>query len=730
MKKWIITAVVSIFLFPSSLLADFRVGSYFDNELRRLFESEIVIYADTIDDGIPPNALILTAGDGILITPGVTTITLDADTSELDVYYIRLEGTTTTTNEIPFAQGTSMPDDEFAFYGDSDNGGVAFQTGTIDRLTVRGIGSANMELIGSGTTGSLYLFGGESGGGPIYLGARANDLIISDEYATDGNDAVVIGRLELKDGMQMNALGTGIMQTNSSGLISSSTTVSTSNIFNSTNSFTDVVTHTNKLILNVGSFDVVSLPGLNASEAIAFGTKVTSSGASRALWGAVDVASNVTNTNANYGANIFAYNTGTGDLTHATQSLVANAVQVRAGGQNNTVTKAVAVLCNSGIHSSATATTVTEHACFEAKTTVNDATSTMTTGKAFNIITPLNNGTLINNYGLYVEDQNNATNDWAIFTNAGTVQFGDLVLIGDTADASEVVLEIGINHTGDAGPLMKFWGNTQGNFGTISINQFGQLLFAGTAVSARFDTPVQIGGDNEYLSLGASNGGKFYLGHNTNQTNDSAFIGNLVSSGTETHNIIIAQFADAGFDFAHEANLNTTLFIQSQNQSTTEYLSFQHDATDAVIRTGAGGFNFVHGTADTDIAFSFIGTTNSGILNWMEDEDRFDFEDTVNLGVAFEAPPETITSTSDTLDATNYFVLVDDDTAGSTVTITLPAISGITGRVYHIKKLGSTANIIIDGDGSETIDGATTATLTTQYESIMVNASAVEWNIH
>lgn len=72
-------------------------------------------------------------------------------------------------------------------------------------------------------------------------------------------------------------------------------------------------------------------------------------------------------------------------------------------------------------------------------------------------------------------------------------------------------------------------------------------------------------------------------------------------------------------------------------------------------------------------------------------------------------------------------ILVDDDTAGSTVTVTLPAAA--SGRHYHIKKLGTTANVVVDGNGSETIDGALTATLTTQFEAIHVISDASNWHI-
>lgn len=88
----------------------------------------------------------------------------------------------------------------------------------------------------------------------------------------------------------------------------------------------------------------------------------------------------------------------------------------------------------------------------------------------------------------------------------------------------------------------------------------------------------------------------------------------------------------------------------------------------------------------------------------------------------------TVTSTSHTA-GDEHTILVDDDTAGSAVTVTLPAVSGNSGLQYHIKKLGSTANVIIDGNASETIDGATTHTLTTQYENIKIVCDGSNWFI-
>lgn len=51
-----------------------------------------------------------------------------------------------------------------------------------------------------------------------------------------------------------------------------------------------------------------------------------------------------------------------------------------------------------------------------------------------------------------------------------------------------------------------------------------------------------------------------------------------------------------------------------------------------MYRGGTGTVNFST-VKDTDLAFNFIGTTNSGVLNWMEDEDSFKFGDKVGINI-------------------------------------------------------------------------------------------------
>ena len=77
---------------------------------------------------------------------------------------------------------------------------------------------------------------------------------------------------------------------------------------------------------------------------------------------------------------------------------------------------------------------------------------------------------------------------------------------------------------------------------------------------------------------------------------------------------------------------------------------------------------------------------------------------------------------------TGYPVLLVNATSAS-VTVNLPTAVG-NSAAYSIKKTDSSTNtVIIDGSGSETIDGGTTATLVKQYESITIVSDNANWHI-
>jgi len=85
-------------------------------------------------------------------------------------------------------------------------------------------------------------------------------------------------------------------------------------------------------------------------------------------------------------------------------------------------------------------------------------------------------------------------------------------------------------------------------------------------------------------------------------------------------------------------------------------------------------------------------------------------------------------SSSDTVLATDA-ILLADATSGA-VTLTLPAASAVSGRVYNFKKIDSSSNnVTIARDGSDTIDGATSFVLDSQYEAITLVSNGSNWFI-
>ena len=86
--------------------------------------------------------------------------------------------------------------------------------------------------------------------------------------------------------------------------------------------------------------------------------------------------------------------------------------------------------------------------------------------------------------------------------------------------------------------------------------------------------------------------------------------------------------------------------------------------------------------------------------------------------------------------AINYTLLPTDQLIGVTSTgaartITLPPLTSVPkGKCFTIKDEGGGAaanNITVDGAGAETIDGAATKVLATNYESVTIYSSGAAW---
>lgn len=125
---------------------------------------------------------------------------------------------------------------------------------------------------------------------------------------------------------------------------------------------------------------------------------------------------------------------------------------------------------------------------------------------------------------------------------------------------------------------------------------------------------------------------------------------------------------------------------------------------------GAGGA-IVLQTASTTSLSTRVTIANNGVVTFAN---------------SVQFPTRSITSNR-TLDETDYLILAD--ATSGTVTVTLPAASGATGRLYRVKKTTAANTVVIDGNASETIDGATTQTLTGQYDTLTIQCDGSNWHI-
>lgn len=62
----------------------------------------------------------------------------------------------------------------------------------------------------------------------------------------------------------------------------------------------------------------------------------------------------------------------------------------------------------------------------------------------------------------------------------------------------------------------------------------------------------------------------------------------------------------------------------------------------------------------------------------------------------------------------------------NTFTVTLPTAVGCEGQYFIVKNSGAGV-ITIEGDGTETIDGASNKTLSVQYESMTLVSDGANW---
>jgi hypothetical protein len=210
------------------------------------------------------------------------------------------------------------------------------------------------------------------------------------------------------------------------------------------------------------------------------------------------------------------------------------------------------------------------------------------------------------------------------------------------------------------------------------------------------------------------------LGSNTTGTNNIAIgTSSFVRQTSGSNNIAIGDkagmFISGGGDLT---SCDQSIFIGEDTRSSangnTNEMVFGHTAigqgsntvtlgNSSITKTFLRGNTMVNTTTDNGVDELQVQGSISGI----------------GFKQAYVTKTGAYTATND-----DYVI----DCTSGTFTVTLPPSSGRTGRILIIKNSGA-GTITVDGNASETIDGATTYSLSVQYATVQIMSDGTNWKI-
>ena len=142
---------------------------------------------------------------------------------------------------------------------------------------------------------------------------------------------------------------------------------------------------------------------------------------------------------------------------------------------------------------------------------------------------------------------------------------------------------------------------------------------------------------------------------------------------------------DGGASFDLRYNGSTLWSLLARNRAPVDSLQILNSTGAArMVIDQDGSFTFTADT-DTDLPFDFVGTTNSGVFTWMEDEDYFKFGDDIGLD--------------------NFEELRFYDDGGNYVGFEAPALTA--DQIWVLPAVDGDADDIIKTDGAGNLDFVT-----------------------
>lgn len=231
-------------------------------------------------------------------------------------------------------------------------------------------------------------------------------------------------------------------------------------------------------------------------------------------------------------------------------------------------------------------------------------------------------------------------------------------------------------------------------------------------------------------------------------------MGTLTLQGTGTFNVTGNQFYSASFFntityssiivgnmFRLGANfysLRNCMVSSNTCDPGNGTLTLDSSSYGCIVNNNYGWNLTVAGTYHTitnNVGYQTSSAEVSGTLtvsgsNHIQAGNRFaTFTDTSTVPLAYKRNSPVLAKTA-AYTATQFDEVITGDATSAAFTVTLPTAVGFNGRRFTIKKKDSTANAVTVGTtSSQTIDGATTYALSTQYQTITVVSDNANWLI-